>query len=407
MTAQVSPSSELDIHFDPRSAGAALESVKRPGGREPTKSGIDPLDGNFCQDLISTPPRPIGLGHQIVHPNLRRRDLEIMHNFFTATVLTLAPKDPLQRHLLKLIPLSAQSNDYVLYALLGVSALHLASLHPESDRNRYHSSAIEYLCKGVSGFRAAVDRLHPENINAVFTFSGLTILCELALMHPAYEIYHREQHQVDRFIQVYTLIRDVMALWLSFPRSFHQNVPLKPRFQYDGNKKAKEAKKKTKNTDDKVLRIRNSGLIPEISSIIQRLHELNHATTTDLVERQIYSKTIDHLYITFYKVAIHPEDWTLALRWVNVSLEYTQLLQARRPLALVVLGHYCGLLHHGPGKWWMRDWGRCVFNSVFQLLDDSWIAHLSWAMEAVQPGCPSPLFVTNRQLRDIARIMDK
>ena len=61
----------------------------------------------------------------------------------------------------------------------------------------------------------------------------------------------------------------------------------------------------------------------------------------------------------------------------------------------------------GLDHWWMKDWGRWGLNAVFQFLDDEWIVHLSWAMEAVQLSRQSPLFIPDEQFRDIAKIMEK
>jgi hypothetical protein len=146
-----------------------------------------------------------------------------------------------------------------------------------------------------------------------------------------------------------------------------------------------------------VCQIRESGDITEVSSVMSRLHDLNTTiTATDsLLERDLYTQAINALHVIFYLVATSPQDWVIVLRWMNKSASYIHLLQARKPFALVILGHYCVLLHHGPAKrlWWMRNWGQSMLYAIYDLLDDTWRAHLAWAMDVIQPGRTSPLII--------------
>jgi hypothetical protein len=132
---------------------------------------------------------------------------------------------------------------------------------------------------------------------------------------------------------------------------------------------------------------------PDLASLAPLLHDLNRTATTDIAEQETYAKAIDILHVTFYKIVKHPGEWTLALRWpFTVPMEFVQLLKARRPLALVLLGYYCVLLHHGTNQWWMKDWSQRTLISVSQLLDEQWIKHLSWALQAIQDSYQSPFY---------------
>jgi hypothetical protein len=151
-----------------------------------------------------------------------------------------------------------QSNDFVLHALLGLSALHLALLHPEANRSRYQRAALRHLYSGTLAFRRSVDELKPQNSNAIFAFSSISVVGEFALLHPTFEMYCDEQHLIERLLQVFVLLRNVMTLRQSFPLSFYQAIPPKLRI-VQGITNAH----KPKTTESKLMRIQESGLVPQ------------------------------------------------------------------------------------------------------------------------------------------------
>jgi hypothetical protein len=340
--------------------------------------------------LPAPPVTSIGSTSEVVYPNLSHQDVELLNHFATTASSTFIPRNVMDRRLLDLIPEMAQSNDFVLHALLGTSALHLAMIRTDSNRGRYRGIALQHISRGMSAFRATVNQLNPSNSNAVFTFSGISLIWEFALLHPAYEMYLSRQHPIDHLLQVFALCRNVMKLWASFPHSFYQEIPPKPRI-LQGITNAH----KPKTVISKLQRIQDSELVPsELVSMATILHELNRAVTTNPVEQQVYSKAIDVLYVTFYKLVKHPGEWSLALRWAfTAPVEFMDLLKARQPLALVLLGHYCVLLHHGTNQWWMRDWSQRILISVSQILNEQWIKHILWALRAIEDDYQSPFCV--------------
>lgn len=367
-------STGLDIafEFDPRSAGGFFPPR--------TMSKFGPY-------LPASPATSIGFTSEVVYPNLCHRDVELLHHFATTTSSTFAPRNVMDRRLMGLIPEMAQSNDFVLHAVLGTSALHLAMVHADLNCGTYRGIALQHISRGMSAFRTTVNQLNPKNSDAIFTFSGISLIWEFALLHPAYETYLTRQHPIDRLLQVFALCRNVMKLWTTFPPSFYQSIPPKPRI-LQGITNAH----KSKTMISKLHRIQDSELVPsELVSMATTLHELNCVVTADPVEQQAYSKAIDVLYVTFYKLVKHPGEWSLALRWAfTAPVEFMDLLQARQPLALVLLSHYCVLLHHGTNQWWMRDWSQRILISVSKLLDEQWIKHISWPLRAIEDGYQSP-----------------
>ncbi|KAH8691618.1 hypothetical protein BGW36DRAFT_439426 [Talaromyces proteolyticus] len=394
---------ELSIKFDRRSAGAAIYSntQRRPTNRRRKRASNSGHSEAYVKsrDVCVYAPIPnIKVLFPINHPYLDQDDLELLNHFFTITSGSMSSKGPMERRILNLVPTYVQSCDYVVYALLCISALHINHLHSASSsgdplsRIKYHNMAVKYLGKGASRFRTAERILNSDNMDPIFTFSGMTIICELGFMGNLVSGPHQQkgQDEIDRFLQMILFIRRVTSLWFSFPLSFYETWNPQKAEMYTQVKKEMDIAE----LEEETLRIDNSGVIPEISSAMKRLHNLNNDTTTNsLVEREIYSEAITILHLISYHVASNPEEWALALRWLTRSTPYTLLLQNRKPLALVILGYYCVLLHRGPGQsvWWMKDWAIVVIYAIFNALDETWRHHLTWAMDATKLSKPSPL----------------
>jgi Fungal specific transcription factor domain len=300
------------------------------------------------------------------------------------TFFTFVPRGDIDYHVVRLLPPTSQSSEFVLHAVLGISALHLTSLHSETNRTKYQNLALEHLCRGTSSFRTTVDRVDPRNTDAIFMFSGMSILFQMALMHPAYKPYLSEQSPIDQLLHVFILWRRVFMLRQSFPESFRQGILPGNKIE-EGMTDAQRSKIKK----GRLAQLQHFGiLVSELDALVQRLHSLNQATATDAAEVQIYAEAIDLLHLTFSNFIRSPGHWSLALLWPSrMSISCVEDMRARRPFALLLLAHYCALLHLGTNSWWMREWDRSVLSAIAQSLDDQWIKHMSWAVQAVQDSC--------------------
>ncbi|KAJ5922741.1 hypothetical protein N7516_010444 [Penicillium verrucosum] len=118
-----------------------------------------------------------------------------------------------------------------------------------------------------------------------------------------------------------------------------------------------------------------------MSPALQFIENLNLKITVSAKEQQIYSQTICELHISSYLVTNQPSEWIISLRWVlYMSPQYHSLLDARHPMALLILAHYCLLIRQLKMEWFMQSWSERVLITVHNLLDKEWQAYLSWVM---------------------------
>ncbi|KLU85277.1 hypothetical protein MAPG_04305 [Magnaporthiopsis poae ATCC 64411] len=127
----------------------------------------------------------------------RLLDLELMHRWTTVTYKTLVSVPNDESYLQVGVPIEALKCDYLLNALLAVTALEKVMTESESssseeerggsgsmaatgssrsirDSNRrYIRAAIEYYDRGINGFRAALPTVGPENHHVLYFASLL------------------------------------------------------------------------------------------------------------------------------------------------------------------------------------------------------------------------------------------
>jgi hypothetical protein len=69
----------------------------------------------------------------------------------------------------------------------------------------------------------------------------------------------------------------------------------------------------------------------------------------------------------------------LVTSWpIETGAEFHALLIERRPVSLVILGHYAALLKLGSGLWWIGKWPEALLNHISAILGEEWAEFLKW-----------------------------
>jgi hypothetical protein len=76
-------------------------------------------------------------------------------------------------------------------------------------------------------------------------------------------------------------------------------------------------------------------------------------------------------------------EWTML-----VSPQFTALLSAKQPIALVVLCHYAALLHHARHLWQVGDVAVYIFDFVMQYLGTEWEYWLQYPRSVIVNEVP-------------------
>ena len=97
---------------------------------------------------------------------------------------------------------------------------------------------------------------------------------------------------------------------------------------------------------------------------------------------EIYRTALARLKACFVRMNNRPPyecEVSIAFLWpVMVPQDFIGKLNERRPEALIILAHYCVILHHLDDYWWMRGWAAHIVENIERELDDDWLFWIQW-----------------------------
>lgn len=122
------------------------------------------------------------------------------------------------------------------------------------------------------------------------------------------------------------------------------------------------------------------------------LYELIHASEISEATRHVYEITIGKLQQSFDEYKYQTVDEPVAtastvFAWLMTSSsEYLDLLDERRPEALILLAYYAVVLHRRRGSWVIGDAGEYVLGSIASYLGPRWDSWLTWPNNEILPS---------------------
>ncbi|KAJ5853788.1 hypothetical protein N7534_006331 [Penicillium rubens] len=295
---------------------------------------------------------------------LNIRDMELLLHWCSSTYATMAHTAEVEDVFQFLLPTDGLTYPFLLHGVLALSALHIARTENRSDGPSYFSIALEHQNCALALFRPEVLSLNCENSNIVFVFSG--ILYQLAFA----------KGPCSPYTETYDPIRDLLQ-GFDLCRGLREVTGLSWHWVKEGR------------ISDVLIRVDDNKIWPLPDKLQEALSRLSHFN-------EYYGKDVSNHDTACYASAISsltdlmeisqgkPRRVELALRWsFNLTDKYVDLLRGRDSMALVILAHYCLLLHRCRHQWWMEDWSLNLARSVWGLLDEHWRPSAIWALKEV------------------------
>ncbi|KAE8154480.1 hypothetical protein BDV25DRAFT_172109 [Aspergillus avenaceus] len=292
---------------------------------------------------------------------LAMSDLELLHHFTVSTAYTFSLNPALQTLWRVQVPKIGFTAPYTMRAILALSALHLAVLHPEK-RDLYIAQASMHHDAALRLATPLMSNINHENATPIFLFSALSsfICCAKPLKLGNFLLW--QDHEIADWL---LLIRGSGTI-VECARESLRTGPLSLIFSVHRQSRSEPA------------------------SQHRFLEDLRHFIldeTKDSHERQVYCTAIDHLSYGFTicldkGCRIETSDvFTWLLR---VPLDFLLLLKGHEPHAMLVVGYFCVLLHQLEWMWWMKNWGTHILSQVYHLLPEPiHKAWLQWPMEQI------------------------
>ncbi|KAJ0158678.1 hypothetical protein CTA2_11088 [Colletotrichum tanaceti] len=293
-------------------------------------------------------------------------DLELIHNFTTSVYTTLST-DPLVRHMWRVsVVRMALKCEYVMRALLSISALHLAHRQPGRKEGLvakallYHRSAS----REAMGLMSGLDERNAEDL---FLFSLLTIFFALASGR-----YLKESVVVwESAFPDWTFLLSGAVSLIKLLKARSYEGPLTPLLTYATERffaARDDARAQPGALEGLRRRVNGSGTNGDLLRIHNlAIDELRHPMSLALHEG---GRDMDIMDIFVWKYF--------------VSDEFLPLLKAppgANQEAIVIYAHFCIVLERLESQWWLQGWATHLISQAWALLDDGHKAWIQWPME--------------------------
>ncbi|OOF93544.1 hypothetical protein ASPCADRAFT_151103 [Aspergillus carbonarius ITEM 5010] len=320
-----------------------------------------PTPQDYPRTIVSGSPGSDSQSQPAAAPNLAIADLELLHHFTTSTAYTFSHHPVLQSFWRVEVPQIGFTAPYTLRAILALSALHLATLRPEKSQsyiaqaNIHHEAALKLATPQMAN-------ITPENSAPLFLFSALSTFIWCARPLELGNFLFWENHEIASWL---VLIRGTGTI-LDFADEALKSGPLASMFS---------------------ARARHR--ISEPDSHHQVLESLRHLVMADVQEEhmaKVYSSVIDEMnrpFILCLERNLKLETADVFIWLLRIPHEFLLLLKDYQPLAMVIVGYFCVLLHQLEWMWCMRGWSTHLLSQIYNQLSPAYRAWIRWPIEQI------------------------
>lgn len=307
-------------------------------------------------------------------------DLGLMNHFTSVTSATL-PGANLHTWRDK-VPAVAAGSPYLMHQILAVAAFHLACSGPlgspsaqahtqQQQRQEKLSSALQHQHHAIRGVQDEISHVTPANCDALFAASSLLFIGAFAASGPTLHSPLR-QLEVDDILEVFTLIRGVSSVLASARENVRHGILkdfMKCNPYLGGNELLTLLQ-------DNISRIQAGGLDQ---------HDVNSEV------KSIIGEAVLGFRNSIERASSMTPELNVAVSWPMILRDnFMALLVVQEPASLVVLAHYCTVIHAaGSQFWFMREWGCHLIAAILRSLPPNWHDEIQWPVSYVKPGLAS------------------
>ncbi|KKY20973.1 putative c6 transcription [Diplodia seriata] len=337
------------------------------------------------------------------HMAMNMVDLELLHNFVTSTAYTVSQNADLRTLWRVEVPRLAFQHDFVMRAILAVSAAHMAHWKPDRA-DFYLARAVAHHKIGLRGPTSILPHVTEDNCSALYIFSALTAILSLAMPRRPEDILFVSGDGDDG---------GHVAEWLFLLRGIASIVFSSSDWLLNGSIGPMLHRVKVPAFDPAVLRAAGAAnpdgfkaeplptSTPARPPEHDQLLELRRFLERDLALRNSSSSADDHdsemgavvcaaldelMRSYTYIFNLGPGDCHLRsiFSWpCAVSNDYLAALTAHAPHALLVFAYYSVLLHRLDSFWWIKGWGTHLIERIYHLIAPIYRQWVRWPIEEI------------------------
>ncbi|KIV92952.1 hypothetical protein PV10_04203 [Exophiala mesophila] len=346
-------------------------ALQPPGGSAP----LTPIASDTTHSGCHTGSHAtVGSAHPVL--SQRRADsvvnidhLELLYHFYTNTCRTLVRTQEQVELYRDLVVTRGIAHPFLMQQTLAFSALHIGILRPQ-QQEYYRSLATSLQSNGLADFNDILSQVDANTCVPVLLFSHLVAL---HTFHDLFTVLKDDFNTfMDGLVGCVRLLRGVNLV-----RETWADV----LFQSELGGIMREADE---------MRHNNKASKSECSA----LRDLIEGADLSLTSREACMEALDKLQEFFNLENVYPGGsfgtTSVIFAWfVTASSQYTELVDQRRPEALVLLAYYAVLLHRRRRSWVVGDAGKRLFESVAAHLGRRWETWLTWPRSAIMSGTSS------------------
>ena len=301
--------------------------------------------------------------------------LELLYHL-TSEMGPILYADP-REHLTKMVMKEAFRTPYLMDQLLALAAVHLSSTAVGDRKEFYMTEATRLQTRAISHFNAEKPEVSEDNYLAIFVFSAY--LGQHALFE-AFSTRRDFSTVLDKFIHCLGLHRGVRTVAAnSWPRI--QTVLKVERID---------------------LRPASAFMPDDCCNCLLEMIDRSDLSQDGKEACLNAVECLQHMFDYHLPNGLSPERRASAFQeWpVRVSIEYVDLLNQRKPEALVILAYYAVLLHYNRGHWAVGDVGSFFICAITTHLGTYWARWLEWPNEVLRKQDASPPDAATSHLKD-------
>ncbi|KAE8420045.1 hypothetical protein BDV36DRAFT_281825 [Aspergillus pseudocaelatus] len=308
---------------------------------------------------LMLPKRCTSLDDSVVPPILNLVDLELLMHWKDSTYQIFCRNPHTHTIWQSLVPQEALKEPFLMHGILALSAVHLAQTKSVNLRPTYISTAVSHQNQALTTFRSSLHNINESNSVAMFAFASIATVHSFAF--PQEPGSPDPRFTVDDLCQVIVFAQGVHQISVS-AADYLQNSIFKPLLQWDGLEQ--------RLTDDARLSF-------------EKLREAIYVLDTESTHHA-YLKTIDGIQDSLAEILGGFHGVAAATRVaIRMPVIYVALLRNYDPLALVILCHYCAVLHRLRHNWCVEDRGARAARALWFIIGDEWRHLMHWPMQDI------------------------
>ncbi|QGI67522.1 hypothetical protein CEK26_011474 [Fusarium fujikuroi] len=321
------------------------------------------------------------LGHAISQ-TLELNQLQLLHHWTVHTSVDLCRCSKTLHIWQEALPEIGFQYPFVLHALLGLSALHIAYTYP-TQRTRSWLVGMYHHNEALTGFRQELCLITKENSEALFTWSICNVLYIFATSNPLHQGIDGSptsstSAQKERVLgtEWIPMIRGLKAVLE--PTHNHIRLGRMKAIMSTGNWYELDPDQESQDPEDAhFCRARESWNDSDSAEVYEEALQV-------LRKCRLYSSQFREMDSERRSNWGYNKEWSAPLMFIHFAQDsYFALLRQRQPPALILFSLFGALLHKIRNYWFMEGWGKAIVEVIADILGSYWREWLIWPLEVI------------------------